>query len=86
MFSPYTHHGIGTPDYMCPYCVTPWKCNGPHIYEDDLPQYNADMRVAYEQGLEDARDAVDVALLGTLQTTRDRAIAAIDALRSHHDT
>lgn len=19
------------PDYMCPNCVTPWKCNGPHI-------------------------------------------------------
>jgi hypothetical protein len=18
-------------DYMCPNCVTPWKCNGPHI-------------------------------------------------------
>lgn len=24
-------------DYMCPFCVTPWKCNGPHIPEDDLP-------------------------------------------------
>jgi hypothetical protein len=21
---------------MCPNCVTPWKCNGPHIPEDDL--------------------------------------------------
>jgi len=20
-------------DYMCPNCVTPWKCNGPHIPE-----------------------------------------------------
>ena len=20
-------------DYMCPNCVTPWKCNGPHIME-----------------------------------------------------
>lgn len=19
------------PDYMCPNCVTPWKCNGPHL-------------------------------------------------------
>ena len=18
-------------DYMCPNCVTPWKCNGPHL-------------------------------------------------------
>lgn len=21
------------PDYMCPNCVTPWKCNGPHVPE-----------------------------------------------------
>ena len=21
------------PDDMCPNCVTPWKCNGPHIYD-----------------------------------------------------
>lgn len=20
-----------TDDYMCPNCVTPWKCNGPHV-------------------------------------------------------
>jgi hypothetical protein len=24
-----------TTDYMCPNCVTPWKCNGPHIPEPD---------------------------------------------------
>ena len=23
------------PDYMCPNCVTPWKCNGPHIPEGE---------------------------------------------------
>jgi hypothetical protein len=23
-----------TTDYMCPNCVTPWKCNGPHIPEE----------------------------------------------------
>jgi len=22
------------PEYMCPNCVTPWKCNGPHIPEE----------------------------------------------------
>ena len=22
-------------DYMCPNCVTPWKCNGPHIEETE---------------------------------------------------
>lgn len=21
-------------EYMCPNCVTPWKCNGPHIPEE----------------------------------------------------
>ena len=20
-------------DYMCPNCITPWKCNGPHLPE-----------------------------------------------------
>lgn len=24
------------PDYMCPNCVTPWKCNGPHLVEPGL--------------------------------------------------
>lgn len=23
--------GQPTDDYLCPNCVTPWKCNGPHI-------------------------------------------------------
>ncbi len=22
-------------DYMCPNCVTPWKCNGPHVVKAD---------------------------------------------------
>ena len=21
-------------EYLCPNCLTPWKCNGPHIPED----------------------------------------------------
>ena len=21
-------------EYMCPNCLTPWKCNGPHIEQD----------------------------------------------------
>lgn len=24
--------------YMCPNCVTPWKCNGPHIPESHPPE------------------------------------------------
>ena len=27
------HVRVGLPDYMCPNCLTPWKCNGPHIPE-----------------------------------------------------
>jgi hypothetical protein len=22
-------------EYMCPNCVTPWKCNGPHLADDE---------------------------------------------------
>jgi hypothetical protein len=25
------------PEYLCPNCVTPWKCNGPHIPEPAIP-------------------------------------------------
>ena len=28
-------------DYMCPFCVTPWKCNGPHIDEYELDNFNS---------------------------------------------
>lgn len=28
-------------EYMCPFCVTPWKCNGPHIEYGDLPEFEA---------------------------------------------
>jgi hypothetical protein len=28
-------------EYMCPFCVTPWKCNGPHIEYSDLPEFEA---------------------------------------------
>lgn len=30
---------MGTTDYMCPFCVTPWKCNGPHIDEGDMENF-----------------------------------------------
>lgn len=25
-------------DYMCPNCVTPWKCNGPHLREKTMTE------------------------------------------------
>lgn len=40
-------------EYMCPFCVTPWKCNGPHIAEDELPEFNAAINEAYQRGRED---------------------------------
>ena len=50
---------IGTEDYMCPNCVTPWKCNGPHIAD---PSYAAAPRILT------ADEATDkaVALLKTI--------------------
>ena len=24
-------------DEMCPNCITPWKCNGPHVLGPDTP-------------------------------------------------
>lgn len=36
---------------------------------------------AFLRGVQAARDAADIALLGTLQSTRDRVLAAIDALK-----
>ena len=44
----------------------------------------ADIEFGRQEGLREARDAVDVALLGTLQSTRDRALAAIDALKGEN--
>lgn len=45
-------------EYMCPFCVTPWKCNGPHITEDELPQFNAAIEEAYQRGRKDLADTL----------------------------
>ncbi len=37
----------GTEDYMCPNCVTPWKCNGPHLPD---PSYAAAPRTLTRDG------------------------------------
>ena len=31
-------------EYMCPNCVTPWKCNGPHIPESAPQEQHEDRR------------------------------------------
>lgn len=49
-----------TDEYMCPFCVTPWKCNGPHIDESDLPElltYAATVRLT---ALEEVRDVIEL--------------------------
>lgn len=25
--------------YLCPFCVSSWHCDGPHIKEEDLPSF-----------------------------------------------
>jgi len=36
--------------YMCPNCLTPWKCNGPHINEPDMEGYESAMSEEYFRG------------------------------------
>lgn len=31
--------------YICPFCVSSWDCDGPHIAEEDLPSFEE--RLAY---------------------------------------
>lgn len=39
-------------DEMCPNCVTPWKCNGPHEeIEDRWNRNRADMEARYQEHL-----------------------------------
>lgn len=49
-------------EYMCPFCVTPWKCNGPHIEPEDMNEFEAYSRSQYDfgffDGLDAARDAI----------------------------
>ena len=31
-------------DDMCPNCVTPWKCNGPHLMEETMTEREVNWR------------------------------------------
>ncbi len=42
-----------TDDYMCPFCVTPWKCNGPHIEPEDMAEFEAYSLSQYNLGFRD---------------------------------
>lgn len=36
-------------EYMCPFCVTPWKCNGPHIDQGYLSEFEAYVQQVREE-------------------------------------
>jgi hypothetical protein len=39
----------GTPDYyLCPFCLTSWLCDGPHIEQKDLPSFCKRIEVLQE--------------------------------------
>ena len=43
-------------EYMCPFCVTPWKCNGPHIEPEDMAEFEAYSLSQYNLGFRDGLD------------------------------
>lgn len=45
-------------DYMCPFCVTPWKCNGPHILVDEMLNFQTYMDDVAADVLTEAIQAV----------------------------
>ena len=49
-------------EYMCPFCVTPWKCNGPHIEPEDMAEFEAYSLSQYNLGFRDALDAAEAAV------------------------
>lgn len=38
-------------EYMCPNCVTPWKCNGPHILDESMSRRQQDEQVEYQYAI-----------------------------------
>ena len=48
-----TYDPIGI-DYMCPFCVTPWKCNGPHIDHSDLESFQDYVNSVRQEVIEEA--------------------------------
>ena len=49
-------------EYMCPFCVNPWKCNGPHIEPEDMVEFEAYSRSQYDFGFRDGLDAAEAAV------------------------
>jgi len=46
-------------DEMCPNCVTPWKCNGPHIMEKDPNGIESQIRLQGLQNVERDPNGLD---------------------------
>lgn len=60
-------------DEMCPNCVTPWKCNGPHILEGDN---EVDKYALKWRGLDDEQKAsIAVELLTELLKEVDHFVS-----------
>jgi hypothetical protein len=45
-------------DYMCPFCVTPWKCNGPHIEPHDEPEFQTYIDNHWDEAIGQAIKAI----------------------------
>lgn len=41
-------------EYMCPFCVTPWKCNGPHIEPEDFERVQGYFDAEWDHALDEA--------------------------------
>lgn len=63
-------------DEMCPNCVTPWKCNGPHLIgEEDMDKYKLEWR-----GLDNEQKAcIAVELLTEILEDTDGYVKMWDA-------
>jgi len=45
-------------DYMCPFCVTPWKCNGPHVLVDEMPNFQTYIDDVWDEAIGKAIDEI----------------------------
>ena len=73
-------------EYMCPFCVTPWKCNGPHIEPEDMTEFKAALEQEYANGkshglLEGWSGGIEEGYIAGLEM----AIAAIQAMPTIED-
>ena len=55
-------------DDMCPNCVTPWKCNGPHLMEETMTEREVNWR--YLDDEQKAQIAVEL-FVGLLESVEE---------------